>query len=177
MKMIARLAVLLVLLADWAAFGTRTGRAHWIDEALGLAFLFVFGLVFILVILIPRWRRFEPKIYLETFAAFLPLAAPLLPLLGASEFAITLGALDRQWHEPGAPLSLCVAIVGILGVLVPSVVINVPINMKVLRRPDSLSVSEIVDQRKKWAIGHAARTGFALVALLALFAARSRWAH
>jgi len=55
MKTMSRLAVLLVLLADWAAFGTRTGRAHWIDEAIGLAFLFVFGLVFILVILIPRW--------------------------------------------------------------------------------------------------------------------------
>jgi uncharacterized membrane protein len=176
MKTMSRLAVLLVLLADGVAFGTRTGRAHWIDEAVGLAFLFVFGLVFILAILIPKWRRLEPKVYLETFAAFLPLAAPLLPLLGASEFALTFGALDRQWHEPGAPLSLCVAIVGIVGVLVPSVVINVPINMKVLRRPDSLSVSEIVDLRKKWATGHAARTGFGLVALLALFAAGVRWA-
>jgi hypothetical protein len=57
---------------------------------------------------------------------------------------------------------------------VPSVVINVPINMKVLRRPDSLSLFEIVDLRKKWAIGHAARTGFGLVALLALFAASAR---
>jgi hypothetical protein len=177
MKTMSRLAVLLVLLADGVAFGTRTGRAHWIDEALGLAFLFVFGLVFILVILIPRWRRLEPKVYLETFAAFLPLAVPLLPLLGASEFALTFGALHCQWHEPGAPLSLCVAIVGIVGVLVPSVVIDVPINMKVSRRPDSLAVSETVDLRRKWAIGHAVRTGFGLVALLALFAARAPWAH
>jgi uncharacterized membrane protein len=176
MKTMSRLAVLLLLLADGVAFGTRTGRAHWIVEAIGLAFLFVFGLVFILAILLPRWQLLQPTVYLATFAAFLPLAAPLLPLLGASEFALTFGALARQWHEPGVPLSLLVAIVGIVGVLVPSVVINVPINMNVLRRSDSLSVSEIVDLRTKWATGHAVRTGFGLVALLALFAAGARWA-
>jgi hypothetical protein len=174
MRKLSLPATLLVVLANVVAFATPLGRAHWIGVALAFGAVFVSGLVFISLILIPHWRRLDPKIYLEQFATFLPIAAPVIPLLGASCFVLAFAAFADQWHNARAPFALGVAINGMLLVLVLSLTINVPINMTVLRRPGSLAISEIVDLRKKWAVAHWARTVCALIALLALIAALDR---
>jgi hypothetical protein len=166
-----RLSLLAILLADFAAFATPFGRTHWLDAARAFAAIFVGGLVFISLSLIPSWRRLDPKVYIESFSTLLPFADPLMPLLGASSLVLTLAAFARASHDSNAPPALGVAIAGIVCVFALSMATNVPINARVLRLQSSLSVAEIVHLRKKWAVFHWARTAVSLVALFALLGA------
>ena len=172
-RIVKRLQLLAILLVDFVAFATPFGRQHWGDAALSFAAFFAGALLFISLALIPSWETLAPKAYLETFAAFLPFADPMTPLLGASAFAFMLAVIARNWNQALVP-AMGVAIGAFLCVFALSLAVNLPINRRVLRGRDSLSAEEIVNLRNRWAMGHRARTVAGVVAFFALLAALGR---
>jgi hypothetical protein len=163
----------ILLLVDAAVFATPFGREHWDDAALSFAAFFAGALLFISLALIPSWQTLAPKAYLESFGAFLPFAAPLTPLLGASAFAFILAVLARNSSHVLVP-AMGVAIGGLLCVFALSLAVNLPINMRVLRGRDSISTEDIVNLRNRWAMGHRVRTVAGVVAFFALLAGLGR---